>query len=121
MGKEEIIGLVAALERFVEVDHTASREAWNAKAQWIADHLRDIPGLHARYALNTVGYADVELTWDEGVFPMTPGEVRQRLKNGEPRLVYDGNTVRTRCLRDGEEVLVARRLRQFFTEDARRG
>ncbi len=121
VGKEEIIGFIAALERFVAIDHDAAREGWNAKAQWIADQLQGIPGLHARYAINTVGYADVEVTWDQDVIPMTPGEVHQRLKSGEPRLAYDGNTVRTRCLRDGEEVLVAQRLREFFTEDARRG
>jgi hypothetical protein len=27
----------------------------------------------------------------------------------------------TRCLEDGEEILVARRLRQFFMEEARAG
>ena len=119
VGKEEIIGLVVALERFVALDHQALVEGWNAKARWIADEIQDIDGLNAEYALNTVGYADVELAWDEEVFPVTADEVRQRLRDGEPRLAYDGVTVRTRCLRDGEEVLVAKRLRQLFEEELR--
>ena len=119
VGKEEIIGLVVALERFVALDHQALVEGWNAKARWIADEIQDIDGLNAEYALNTVGYADVELAWDEEVFPVTANEVRQRLRDGEPRLAYDGVTVRTRCLRDGEEVLVAKRLRQLFEEELR--
>ena len=119
VGKEEIIGLVVALERFVALDHQALVEGWNAKARWIADEIQDIDGLNAEYALNTVGYADVELAWDEDVFPVTVDEVRQRLRDGEPRLAYDGVTVRTRCLRDGEEVLVAKRLRQLFEEELR--
>jgi seryl-tRNA(Sec) selenium transferase len=118
VGKEEIIGLVYALERYVALDQEALLEGWNSKARWIAEQLQDIRGLNAEYAINTVGYADVALTWDEAVFPLTPSEVRSRLKDGEPRLAYDGNTVRTRCLRDGEEVLVAQRLRQFFEEEA---
>jgi len=105
----------------VALDQEALVEGWNSKARWIADQLQDIRGLNAEYAINTVGYADVELTWDEVVFPLTPSEVRRRLKDGEPRLAYDGNTVRTRCLRDGEEVLVAQRLRQFFEEEATTG
>jgi L-seryl-tRNA(Ser) seleniumtransferase len=120
VGKEEIIGLVVALERYVALDHQALVEGWNAKARWIADELQDVEGLNAEYALNTVGYADVELTWDEVAFPVTAGEVRQRLRDGEPRLAYDGVTVRTRCLRDGEEVLVAQRLRRLFEEELRR-
>ena len=119
VGKEEIIGLVVALERYVGLDHQALVAGWNAKARWIADELQDVEGLNARYALNTVGYADVELTWDEAVFPVTSGDVRQRLRDGEPRLAYDGVTVRTRCLRDGEEVVVAKRLRQLFEEELR--
>ncbi len=119
IGKEEIVGMIVALDRFVALDHRATVDGWNAKARWIADELENIEGLTARYALNTVGYADVELTWDESVFPISAGAVRRRLKDGEPRLAYDGNTVRTRCLRDGEEVLVAQRLRRFFEDEAR--
>ena len=119
VGKEEIIGLVVALERYVGLDHQALGEGWNAKARWIADELQDVEGLNAKYALNTVGYADVELTWDEAAFPVTADEVRQRLRDGEPRLAYDGVTVRTRCLRDSEEVVVAKRLRQLFEEELR--
>jgi L-seryl-tRNA(Ser) seleniumtransferase len=120
VGKEEIIGFIVALNRWMELDHEQVEETWNAKARWIADRLQGIPGLTAKYAINTVGYADVYLSWDQEVIPLTPKEAREKLKKGEPRLAYDGDTVRTRCLRDGEEVLVARRLREFFEEEVRR-
>ena len=51
---------------------------------------------------------------------LTPQELKDRLKQGEPPLVYDGTTVRTRCLNDGEEHLVADRLRTFFTSEVPR-
>ncbi|MFQ5792573.1 MAG: hypothetical protein ACE5JI_19045, partial [Acidobacteriota bacterium] len=70
----------------------------------------------AESAINTMGYADVDLSWDQDVIPLTLEQAKEGLMNGEPRLAYDGTTVRTRCLRDGEEVVVARRLRQFFEE-----
>jgi len=59
-------------------------------------------------------YGDVDLSWDQDVIPLSDEEVKEELMAGEPRLAYDGTTVRVRCLRDGEEVLVARVLREFF-------
>ena len=117
VGKEEIVALVVALERYLELDHDALISGWNAKAQWLADELADVPGLDARYSPNTMGYADVELAWDDEIVPLTPDEVKSRLRNGDPPVEYD-LTVRTRLLRDGEEVLVARRIREVLTASA---
>lgn len=119
VGKEEIVGLVVALERYMTLDHDAEIAEWNRKARWLADELRGIPGLSAEYGLNTMGYADVELTWDETVIPLTNQQAQAGLMQGEPRLTYDVRNVRTRQLTDGELVLVARRLRAFFEEHAR--
>ena len=65
-------------------------------------------------------YADVDLSWDQSAITVTPQQLKDRLKQGDPPLVYDGTTVRTRCLNDGEERLVAERLRRFFTDEAPR-
>ena len=116
VGKEEIV----ALNRWIELDHDKVEERWNAKARWLTDQIQGIHGLTATYATNTVGYADVYIQWDEKIIPLTPDEAKEKLMQGEPRLAYDGVTVRTRCLRDGEEVLVARRLREFFEKEGRR-
>jgi L-seryl-tRNA(Ser) seleniumtransferase len=120
IGREEVIGMIVALERFVEKDYQEVIEGWNTKAKWLADQLQGIPGVKAEYAENTMGYADVDLSWDQNVIPLTEEQVKEKLMEGEPRLAYDGSTVRVRCLRDGEEVLVARVLRDFFEREARK-
>jgi L-seryl-tRNA(Ser) seleniumtransferase len=114
VGKEEIIALVVALERFVRLDEEAEIAGWNARARRLADALQGLPGVRAEYAVNTSGYADVDLSWDESIIRLAVGEVKQRLRDGEPRVIYDGTTVRARLLRDGEVVLVAARLRELF-------
>ena len=119
VGKEEIVALIVALERSVSMDHDAEIEGWNKRARWLADQLQGIPGLRAAYKLNTAGYGDVDLSWDQDVIPLTESEAKRRLKEGTPSLVYDGTSVRTRLLRDGEEQLVAERLRSFFGEVVR--
>ena len=115
VGKEEIVGLVAALERYVALDEDAEIAAWNAKARWLADQLQGIAGLEARYELNTHGYCDVELVWDEAVIPLSREDVGRLLRAGDPKIIYDGPGPRTLQLEEGEVELVARRLRELFT------
>ena len=43
--KEEIAGLVTALELFVDTDFDAVQADWSAKSAHVADRLSDIPGL----------------------------------------------------------------------------
>jgi hypothetical protein len=112
--------LIVALNRFVALDYTMVIEAWNTKAKWLAQQLQGIPGVKANYALNTMGYGDVDLSWDRKVIPLDEEQVKEGLMLGEPPLAYDGTTVRVRCLREGEEMLAARRLRQFFIAAALR-
>lgn len=115
VGKEEIVGLVAALERYVALDEDEEIAAWNAKARWLADQLQGIDGLEARYELNTHGYCDVELLWDEAVIPLSREDVGRLLRAGDPKIVYDGPGPRTLQLEEGEVQLVARRLHELFT------
>lgn len=126
VGKEEIIGLIVALERYVKTDHTAEMERWNMRARRIVERLQSIPGLEATYALNTAGYGDADLTWDEKDIPLNRDSLRRQLADGSPRVELEvivtqdrgtttwHATARTRVLRDGEELLVARRLREVF-------
>ncbi len=126
VGKEEVIGLVAALERFVRRDHAGEMAQWNARARRIVDWLQGIPGLEVRYDLNTAGYADADLSWDESVIPLDRDRLKAILSTGRPRVELEviitkerdsrvwHATARTRVLRDGEELLVAARLREVF-------
>jgi seryl-tRNA(Sec) selenium transferase len=126
VGKEEVIGLIVALEHFVKVDHEAQAGRWNTMARRIVSELQGVPGLTATYVLDTVGLGDADLQWDEHVIPLTGKALADQLAAGSPRVRLavlmgedKGTTVwhamaRTRLLRDGEEVLVAQRVREVF-------
>jgi L-seryl-tRNA(Ser) seleniumtransferase len=123
VGKEAVIGLIVALNRFVELDHEAYQEEWTRNARYVTEALQDIPGLHAEYVparLTPLGYDSVRITWEPELIPITPDEVRKMLRDGEPRIIYDGELFITRNLENGEEVLVARRLRVLFRDEAPR-
>jgi L-seryl-tRNA(Ser) seleniumtransferase len=123
VGKEEVIGLVVALDRFVELDHAAYQEEWKRVAQYVNEMLQNIPGLTAEFVpgpMTGLGYDSVRLSWETERIPLTPQEASQMLRDGEPRIIFDGELFITRNLEDGEEVIVARRLRQFFRDEAPR-
>lgn len=125
VGKEEIVGLIVALNRYAELDHETVMETWNKKARYLADQLADIRGVRAEYRINAAGFGEVRVTWDRAIIPLTGQEAFRKLMSGEPRILYyeddEGGTFQTRCMKDGDEILAARRLRQFFTGEARRG
>lgn len=115
VGKEEIVALVVAVERYLKMDHDRELAGWSEKAHRLASALQGIRGLSAEVAVNTMGYADVDLSWDRDVIRMSEDELKKRLLEGKPRIIYDGTTVRVRQLDDAEVVLVGRRLREIFT------
>ena len=123
VGKEEIICLNVALNRYEQLDHKALEAEWARKAQYIAKELSNIKGLTAAVRMNTREFAELELTWDEQIIPVTPEEARAKLKNGQPRLVMFEDYhlqlhIPTRCMENGEEILTAQILKQFFQEEA---
>lgn len=124
VGKEEIVGLIAALNRYVDLDHETVMETWNRKARFMADQLKDVPGVKAEYRINGSGFGEMRLTWDRDIIPLTGKEAFRKLMSGEPRILYyeddEGGTFQTRCMKDGDEILASRRLRQFFLEEARK-
>ena len=121
VGKEEIVGLISALNRYVSLDHELVHETWNKKARYLADQLRDVPGVKADYRVNAYGFGEVRVTWDRKIIPLTGKDAFKKLMSGEPRLLYydddEGGTFQTRCMKDGDEMIAARRLREFFASE----
>jgi L-seryl-tRNA(Ser) seleniumtransferase len=128
VSREEIVGFVVALEQYLQRDEKAILTEWTRTARYIAGELQGIPGLTAGTRMTAKGFEDVLLTWDKSVIPLTEREAGERLKAGEPSIAYmtnriiyaySGPTIVTASLKPGEEILVARRLREFFLERGR--
>ena len=120
VGKEEIMGFLVALDRYGGLDHDRMYADWRRKAEYIANELQGMPGLVADVPQDDRGKPRVDLTWDENTVPLSAAEVRDGLKNGDPRIAITGQAIQTRCMNDGEEILVAQRVQQFFRDEAKR-
>lgn len=120
-GKEEIAGLVTALERYLQQDEAARFARWEARvAYWVAE-LNALPGVRAWRALPqgpgirpvTIPRAWVE--WDSG---MSPAQVLEQLWSGEPPIAAGslGSTLflNPQTLEEGEEIVVVERLKEIL-------
>ena len=113
VSKEEIIGLVTALERFIAMDYDAEVKRWNQRAEWLVGRLKQVPGLRPALSLNTMGYADVDLSWDPNVIPLNEEQVKGKLREYDPKVEYL-ITLRTRLLTERETEYLAKTLARFF-------
>jgi L-seryl-tRNA(Ser) seleniumtransferase len=132
-GKEEIVGLVRAVELYLHKDHAAEKEVWERRVAYLADALPAIEGLHAERRLpdGIGGLAPyLSVFWDVTALGVTAQGAAKRLREGTPPIAvqvvdaqvpgvsYPQLWLRVHTLREGEEVVVARRLREVLAERA---
>lgn len=89
VGKEEIAGLVAAVERYVSLDHAALAVEWEETLAMWAEGLADLEGVGVqRVALNEAGQPvpRLEIALDANQLGMNAADLVARLWEGTPRI-----------------------------------
>lgn len=130
VGKEEIVGMYAALERYLKVDHDAEWKDWEARLDVIDQVVSSIPGVHtSRFVPDIANHVPhLYVQWDEKALGLTLKECLKRLEDGEPSIVcLGGDDERSRGLgvtpymmKPGEEQIVARRVKEVLSAAAAR-
>jgi len=117
VGKEEIVGLLAAVEHYLKVDHAAERRELESRAGYIIDFLAKLP-LKAKLDVPEIAnhVPHVQIDW-EGKQPAA--EVVRLLLEGDPPIAVSqraerGLTVSVWMMRPGEHRIVAKRLAEVF-------
>ena len=92
-GKEEIVGMLAAVEMWFKRDHAAEEKVWESWLQEIAERLKLIDGITtdivaARGIDNRTPH--LRITWDPAKIDLTEDELEQKLFQGEPRIAVGG-------------------------------
>ncbi|MBI3973049.1 MAG: aminotransferase class V-fold PLP-dependent enzyme [Chloroflexi bacterium] len=122
VGKEEIAGLLKAVELYVSRDHAADLRYWDACAQTVLDAVRGLDGVAAeRIIARTIPQA--RLTVDPARAGLTAPELAARLRDGDPPIAVahsrDSVTINPHNLEPGEAEQVAARLRHVLAQAAR--
>ena len=120
VNKEEMVGMLAALEVYLAKDHAAEQREFEARAEVIRRAAAGVPGVSADVFVPEVAnhVPHVRIAWDRTATALMPTEVVDRLRAGEPSIGTrtEGNAVviGVWMLRRGEEQIVARRLRDVL-------
>ena len=125
VGKEEIAGLITALELYLKQDFVAEEQTWEDRVAFIVKVLAGIPGLNARRVspgepgIQPNWIPRVYLDWDETVIPLSRSEVKGRMLRGDPGVSLGtsstGLVVNPQTLQPGEEKIIAQRLHDIFS------
>jgi L-seryl-tRNA(Ser) seleniumtransferase len=92
VSKEEVCGLVAAVELLVERDAAGEKRRWHDDLQEIADRVLPLGGIEAeikRPASDVDGTPLLQLRWHHSGIVLHPLELRELLLQGEPAVMLD--------------------------------
>ncbi len=116
VGKEEIAGMVKALELFLQADHDALATEWAHRLQSISNHIAGIPGIQTSFFKPEIAnhFPTMRVTWDREKIPMSAKDVGTALRNGTPSISVgmgeEGLQVTSFLLKPGEEKVVGEQL-----------
>ncbi len=88
VNKEEILGMMVALEVYLAKDHEKEWQQWERGVEKIATVVSTVPSVQAeRYVPEIANHVPhLKITWDESVVNITPPEVVQKLRHGHPSI-----------------------------------
>src|SRR5438270_3425245 len=134
VAKEEIVGLVAAVDWFLSQDDAAMEAEYRARAERIAGHLKNISTVQTQIFIPAVAANHVPhllITYDQNRVKITGAEVMQKMREGKPRIELTPSTggapasaglpggsntivVGVWMLQPGEDVIVGKRLKEVL-------
>jgi len=126
VNKEEMLGILAALERYLANDHVAERREFDARAEAIRGAVAMLPGVKAEIFVPEVAnhVPHVKISWDAAAKGLTAADAVNALRAGEPsigtRSEGDALVIGVWMMQPGEDKIVARRLRQVLDAPAAR-
>ena len=135
VAKEEIVGLVAAVDWFLKQDDAAIETECRTRADRIAKHLSTLQSVQTQVFIPEVAnhVPHLLITYDPTRIKITGLEVMKRMREGKPRIELNPSTggapasaglpggpntivVGVWMLRPGEDMVVAKRLRELLQE-----
>ena len=138
VAKEEIVGLVAAVDWFLKQDDAAMQAEYRQRAERIAKSLSGIPTVQTQIFVPEVAnhVPHLLITYDQSRIKIAGTEVMQKMREGKPRIALNPSTggepasaglpggpntivVGVWMLQPGEDLIVAKRLREVLQQAIR--
>ena len=113
VNKEEVLGMLAALELYLQKDHAEEWKLWESQIQLISDSATSVAGVESE--IHVPPYANhvpsLRIRWDEKKVKISPDELRKQLREGHPSIQTVGDSksvgITTWMMVPGQERIVA--------------
>jgi uncharacterized pyridoxal phosphate-dependent enzyme len=130
VGKEEIMGMLAAVREWYKRDHAAEQREWLSWLQYIESRIKQFPSVTTEYLQpeDLSNHAPrLAIHWDANQLHITGTELVERLDKGSPRILVEGGSgqrpdkmqssiaIMPYMMAAGEERIVADALIEAFT------
>lgn len=118
VNKEEILGMYAALDKFVNADHQKLWKQWEDRTALIRTAAQSVKGVTVTTVVPQLGNhtPTLRIGWDPALVKITVKDLQEKLRNGNPSIevVASAETVgiTSWMLQPGEDKIVAARLKE---------
>lgn len=114
VGKEEIVGMVKALECYLQEDHEALNKEWQHRLELISSEVSKVPGVTTKFFVPDIAnhVPHMEIRWDKRI-SATPKEINSALRKGKPAIVLSTGeegevlSLNSFMLQPGEDKIIA--------------
>lgn len=121
VGKEEMVGLLVALERYLKFDFAAEQKELESRVAEMRKALAKVKGVQTGRLFPPIANCvpHLEVFWEQAAFPLTAADVARELREGEPSIAVSTTAERKLkisvwMMRPGEHRIVTRRLLEVF-------
>ncbi len=128
VGKEDMVALLAAVERFVNLDPDAERKEFERRIAVVEQAVRDVPTVAFEHIVPEIAnhVPHLQIAWDEKRVKIKPADVASALAEGDPPIRIGrvsgtgdkGILISVLTLQAGEDKTVAARLAQILKKAA---
>lgn len=120
VNKEEVLGMLVALELYLNKDHDKEWKLWEDQIELISNSALAVEGvrteIHVPKHANHV--PSLRIRWDENKVKITADEARRLLREGHPSIQTVGNKttigITTWMMTPGQERIVAKRVHEIL-------
>ncbi|HEX4841103.1 MAG TPA: selenocysteine synthase, partial [bacterium] len=124
VGREEMVGMLVALERYLRRDHDAEWREWERRIKTIATVAASIRGVTTDTFVPQIAnqVPHLRIRWDRHLVTVSPADATRRLREGDPSIELVPVPYQEGCLevaawtlQPGEAETVARRIHEVLT------
>lgn len=126
VNKEEMVGMLVALELYLKKDHAAEAREWDRRVEVIAREAKKVKTVTTEVRVPPIANHTPHLfiRWDQSAVKITPPEAMKQLREGRPSIEAcpmtnkDALVFTVWMMQKGDAEVVARRVREILSRAA---